>query len=175
MIQKIPDSQDVLGEGRYGSWMKVLLHGTLVCAKVLKASSMSAVVHEATILSKVRHPNICFLIGLQITQQPFQLLTLLYSIRGDSISIYDTFSVVDTNKKDVVELIRSSLTLSTWLAVMNDVAEALQFIHSKEIVHRDLKSDSVLLTDMSTRTIQGILVDFGKSNYTMLVVLVNIH
>ena len=131
---------------------------------VLKYSYM-ALLH-ATILSRIRHPHICFLIGIQTTKEPFQLITSLYCIEGVSITVYDTFSVVNTIgiKKQVVASIRPSLTLSMWLVLLKNVAEALEFIHSKGIVHRDLKSDNVVIAKLG-ETIQGILIDFGKSNY----------
>ncbi len=168
VIQKFSESEDVIGEGRYGTCTKVLIHGIVACAKSLKVSSrssMSAIAHEATILSRVRHPHICFLIGIQVTKEPFQLITSLYSIEGVSITVYDTFSMNTVGvKKHVIKSLHPSLTLQVWLFLMKNLAEALQFIHSKGIVDRDLKSDNVVLTKLGDST-RGILVDFGKSNY----------
>lgn len=164
-------SDGLIGEGRYGMCTKVLIHGIIACAKTLRASSCNSIfmiVHEATMLSRIRHPHphICFLIGIQTTKDPFQLITSLYSISGVSITVYDTFSFVNAVgiKKCIVESIRPSLSLNVWLVLMKNIAEALEFIHSKGIVHRDLKSDNVVLTKIG-ETMHGILIDFGKSNY----------
>lgn len=75
IIQELPQNE-VIGEGRFGTCTKVFLHGTIVCAKIVHTPSCrakAAIVHEAAILSKVRHPNICFLMGIQTTQEPSQL------------------------------------------------------------------------------------------------------
>lgn len=142
-----------------------------MCAKTLRSSSYHAkslIVHEASMLAKVRHPHISLLIGIQTTKDPFQLITAFYSVTGASISVYDTLCTVHrvghTTKASAVELVRPSLTLEVWLMSMKNLAEALAFMHSKAIVHRDLKSDNVVLNKMG-ETIQCVLVDFGKSNY----------
>ena len=70
------------------------MHGVLVCAKSLLDPASTAkplLIHEATMLSKVRHPNIVHLLGVQTFKQPFQLLTFFfYSVAGVSVSVSDT-------------------------------------------------------------------------------------
>lgn len=48
---------------------------------------------------------------------------------------------------------------------MKNLAEAFQFLHRKNIVHRDLKSDNVVFNKQNN-VITCILVDFNKSTYT---------
>ena len=171
MIKDSPQSE-VIGEGRFGTCTKAFLHGTLVCAKILQSCdspsyhTKAAILHEAAILSKVRHPPICFLAGIQTTKEPFQLITVFYSVNNVSLSVYDTLSVAKLTeaKRHALELVRPSLTLQVWLAIMKNLAEALAFSHSKSIVHRDLKSDNVVLNKQGD-SIHCVLVDFGKSNY----------
>ena len=70
----------------------------LVCAKSPKVSDLlshhikSAVVHKASMLGKVRHPHICFLVGVQTVTAPFHLVTTFYSINDISISVHDTLA-----------------------------------------------------------------------------------
>ena len=142
-----------VGEGSFGVCTKVLLHGTVACAKTLRAlgnpesHTKSAILHEAAMLSKVRHPHTCFLMGIQTTKEPYQLITVFYSIDGVSLSVYDTFRSADLSdvKSRVLESVHPSLTLQVWLTIMKNLSEALAFIHDKSIVHRDLKSDNVIL------------------------------
>lgn len=141
----------------------------VACAKTLRNSSYrsrASIVHEATMLSKVRSPFVCLLVGIQITKVPYQLITAFYNINGVSVSVYDTLSVVTTvgDKNSAVELVRPLLTLKSWWILMMNLADSLAFIHMKSIVHRDLKSDNVVLHKEGD-TIRCILVDFGKSNY----------
>ena len=164
-----------IGEGTFGVCKTVLLHGTIACAKTLRASENSSntnvdtkaiILHEAAMLSKIRHPHICFLIGIQTTKEPFQLITVYYSIDGVSISVYDTFcgAQLSENKKHILESVRQCLSLPVWLTIMKDLGGALAFIHDKSIVHRDIKSDNVILYRQDGK-IFCVLVDFGKSNY----------
>ena len=160
---------EVIGKGRFGTCRKVLLQGTLVCAKTFQTSNSNAkllLLHEAAILLKVRHPNIACIVGVQIKQEPFQLLMINYSVNGVSMSIYDTFSVtkVSDDKTHALDALRPKLQLEVWLSIMKDLASALVFIHAKLIIHRDLKSDNVVLHSQGD-TIHCVLVDFGKSSY----------
>lgn len=168
MILELP-SDDIVGKGRFGICKKISLQGVPACAKELNVSNSStklALLREASILFKIRHPNIVCVIGVQTVQKPFQLITLYYSINGISLSIYDTFTIAKLTdaKACALELVRPNLILDVWLAIMKDVASALAFIHSKSIIHRDLKSDNVVLNKQGD-SVQCILIDFGKSSH----------
>ena len=47
---------------------------------------------------------------------------------------------------------------------MKNLAEVLDFLHQKSIVHRDLKSDNVVFSRQHGKLV-CVLVDFGKSNF----------
>lgn len=168
-IIKRVDVDNYIGEGRFGTCSRVLLNGMVACAKFISSlaslTSKPAIIHEAMMLSKVHHPNIAFLLGIQITKEPFQVLTLLYSIQGTTVWLYDIFKNVQKKvTRSIIESVRLALTLKVWLVVMKNLGEALDFIHHKGIVHRDLKSDNVVLSDQDG-TLRSVLIDFGKSNY----------
>lgn len=98
-------------------------------------------------------------------KEPYQLVTVLYTIDDVSITVYDTFSFVehDGMKKDVTERLHPDLTSCTWLKILQNLAKAVKYIHEKSIVHRDIKGNIVLLY-RNDGTIDGVLVDFGKSD-----------
>ena len=48
------------------------------------------------------------------------------------------------------------------IAILSDIAEGMAFLHSKNMIHRDLKSLNVLLDDMG----RAKIADFGLSRFT---------
>ena len=53
-----------------------------------------------------------------------------------------------------------------WITLTGQILEALRYMHDEaHIIHNDLKSDNVLVTDSfeSTSSIQILIVDFGKA------------
>lgn len=160
-----PTMINEVDEGSFGVCAKMLLHGVPVCVETLKCESSSSnstkanLLHEATMLSNLRHEHICFLMGIQAIKE---LVMLYYTIDGVSVS-YNTFRGVylPVPKSKVVESVRPSLTVQVWLRIMKELAEALAFIHSKNIVHQDIKSDNVILYD-NNKVIQCVLIDFGN-------------
>lgn len=167
-IQELPETE-IIGKGRFAVCKKVLLQGTPVCAKAFLSSNAHtklAVLREASILYKIRHPRIVCVLGVQTVQEPFQLVMVNYSVDGVSLTIYDMFvsTMLTGTKAATRNMVKPSLNLKAWL-VMNEIASALEFIHSKSIVHRDLKSDNVVLNKQGEQ-IQCVLVNFGKSCFT---------
>ena len=57
------------------------------------------------------------------------------------------------------------LDVGVWLILMKNIAEALDFLHKKSIVHRDIKADNVVF-NRHNQQVTCVLVDFGKSNFT---------
>ena len=55
-----------------------------------------------------------------------------------------------------------SLSTSTYGKMMLQLCEAMEHIHSKHLLHRDIKSDNILLTEVN-RKYHPMLVDFGKA------------
>ena len=86
---------EAIGAGAFGTCTKASLHGTPVCVKSYHQSNKTdkkLVVHEALILTQVRHSYICYFVGCQTQKQPFQIVTVFYNVDGISLSVYDAFS-----------------------------------------------------------------------------------
>ena len=112
------------------------LPGELLCDSEAKARF----IHEAQAASALNHPNITTIYEIdEVDQQCF--ISMEY-IEGQSI-------------KELVEAHR--LSLEEILKIALQVCEALMAAHDKEIVHRDIKSDNIMLSPRA----QAKIMDFG--------------
>ena len=108
------------------------MQDTAVCLKHFKSSKKEHALHEASMLSNLNHPSVCFLHGVQCDQKPYYyLVTNLYLINGYSVTIYDLMSpsgINNSDKQEIVQSLHSKLDTDSWCC---NTAEALNYIHSK--------------------------------------------
>jgi len=98
-------------------------------------------IHEAKAASALDHPNICTIHEVDETADGQQFIVMGY-YEGTSIS-----KKVEKGRLDVAEAV--------WIAIQ--IAEGLQAAHEKGIVHRDIKSSNIIVTDKG----QVKILDFG--------------
>ncbi|HEY9733912.1 MAG TPA: bifunctional serine/threonine protein kinase/MFS transporter [Drouetiella sp.] len=100
--------------------------------------------YEARAAMQLTHPNIaaCYAQGMTEEGMPFLLMDL---IDGENLAEVLSFS----------NLLESSKALE----ILIQVTEAVEYAHSKGVVHRDIKPDNVLLTHQAGELIK--LIDFG--------------
>lgn len=101
-----------------------------------------AIAHEFQILAGLRHPHIISVLdyGFDEERQPFFTMTYL----PESQNILE--AAQDTPLERKIELIQQLL-------------QALAYLHRRGVLHRDLKPDNVLVTDGTVR-----VLDFGLSS-----------
>lgn len=51
-----------------------------------------------------------------------------------------------------------------WFCITLQIAEGLEYIHRKNIVHRDLKTDNIAMYEQNKKIVP-VIVDFGKSEF----------
>eukprot|EP00672_Neobodo_designis_P007696 CAMPEP_0174859628 /NCGR_PEP_ID=MMETSP1114-20130205/46967_1 /TAXON_ID=312471 /ORGANISM="Neobodo designis, Strain CCAP 1951/1" /LENGTH=342 /DNA_ID=CAMNT_0016094585 /DNA_START=78 /DNA_END=1103 /DNA_ORIENTATION=+ len=157
------DRIKVLGKGSFGEAILVKRAGgssTLpelaVCKRVvltsMKPAERKEAVNEVNVLKRLRHPNIVEYLG------SFE--------RDDTLHIFMEYA----NAGDVEALIKSQKSTGQLFeenliaSLVLQMASAIKYLHSRRILHRDLKSQNVFL---SRRRPGGPLVvklgDFGIS------------
>ena len=134
-----------IGSGSYGTVYKGIWHGT--CAlKMLNVKDPSptqilAFKNEAAVLRKTRHHNILLFMGCM--SKPNLAIVTQWC---DGASLYRHLHVVDTvfNMNKLIEIAKQT-------------AQGVNYLHAKQIIHRDLKSNNIfLLEDLTVK-----VGDFG--------------
>ena len=146
-----------LGTGSYGAVYKAvcddlscagkILHPTLFQSNDPGAMTiMRRFQQECSFLSAIRHPNIVQYLGSY--QDPeTQLPVLLMELMDDSLTRF-------------LEQFQEPLPYHTQVNICHDIALALAYLHSNEILHRDLSSNNVLLIGAGNR---AKVTDFGMA------------
>ena len=155
-VQVLKDEDSELGVGSYGAVYKAKCDDLLCAAKVLHRALfqtndpgardvLSRFQQECRFLSQIRHPHIVQYLGMWRDPE-FQLPVLLMELLDESLTKY-------------LKRSNAPLPYHIEINITHDVALALAFLHSKDIVHRDLSSNNVLLIAGQ----RAKVTDFGMS------------
>ena len=150
-------SEETLGIGSYGKVCKAKC-GQLPCAAKLLHDTMFGTndpgirkfvelfEQECRFLRMIKHPNIVQFLGT-VRDPRTQRLALLMERMDESLTRF-------------LEHSTGPLHHHTQLNICHDVALALAYLHSNDIIHRDLSSNNVLLIGEGRR---AKVTDFGMS------------
>ena len=141
-----------LGSGGYGSVYQSQWIGTEVAIKVFDLNNMNIDENdfrsEATVLSRLRHPNIISFFGVSST--PTKRYIIMEKMER---SLENIIAELQSN--------RMKLSLSQKMDIMLDICKGIEYLHNLKptIVHRDLKPANIL------QDVHGVskLCDFGLS------------
>ena len=152
-------SEETLGVGSYGKVCKAKC-GQLPCAAKLLHDTMFGTndpgiskfverfEQECRFLKAIKHPNIVqFLDSFRDPRS--RRLVLLMELMDESLTRF-------------LERSTGPLPYHTQLNICHDVALALAYLHSNDIIHRDLSSNNVLLIGKGSR---AKVTDFGMSKF----------
>ena len=153
----------ILGIGSYGKVCKAECNGLVCAAKLihetlfdptLKVKSVLQREHrlpmrrfeqECDFLSTVKHPNIVQYLGVH-EDPDTHFPVILMELMDDSLTHY-----LESSTKLIPYHIQ--------INICHDIVLALVFLHSNDIIHRDLSSNNVLLTG----NIRAKVTDFGMA------------
>uniref|UniRef100_A0AAY5K8V3 Mitogen-activated protein kinase kinase kinase n=1 Tax=Esox lucius TaxID=8010 RepID=A0AAY5K8V3_ESOLU len=128
-----------LGSGAQGAVFLGKLHGNEVAIKKVREQKETDIKH----LRKLKHPNIISFKGV-CTQAPCYCILMEYCSQGQ------LYEVLRAGRKVTPRL------LVDWAS---GIASGMNYLHLHKIIHRDLKSPNVLVTQQDTVKIS----DFGTS------------
>ena len=146
---------DELGSGSYGVVCKAMWGQRLCAAKLLHpiffhsndpgfVTTRRRFEQECEFLNDMKHPHIVEYLGT--SHDPDSgLLVLLMELMDESLTHF-------------LEQSQQPLAYYIEVDLCHDIAQALAYIHSKEIIHRDLSSNNVLLIAGRAK-----ITDFGMS------------
>lgn len=145
--------EELVGSGSTAEVYRASWHGTDVAVKKLRHAGPLSVefTRELSVLLRLRHPNLVLFMGASIQAQPM---------------IVSEFCAGGT----IFMMLHQRPTLAlTWpqrLKVAVDVAKGMNFLHRRQIVHRDLKSLNLLLASplANSSSVPCVKIsDFGLS------------
>ena len=135
-----------LGSGGYSSIFLAQKKGTKAAIKVIRRDAVNSpkvfdrFATEIKNLRQLKHPNIIKYIDSDIsTQVPF--IAMEY---------------VDGQTLEQVVLAKGPLSESLWIKYFSSIVEALEYCHSKNIIHKDLSPSNVMISGNNPK-----LIDFG--------------
>ena len=155
-----------LGKGAFGEVFLTQKDGSkeLYATKRLdrafseKPENVKRLNNEISLLKKIHHPNIVRLIDLKKTKSHCYIV-MEYCNGGDLSGCLKKYKT--THRRPFPEEIVQYL--------MRQIVEGLSFLHSKKIIHRDLKLDNILVTFNSENDKKSLnmmkaivkIIDFG--------------
>ena len=146
----------VIGHGGYSTVVLATLGQERVAVKLFRYSSYKdagetrRLAMELAIAETLDHPCVVRALGTFVVDRPARVPALVLEFMGGGpLSNYIRES--HTSK------IRAVLPPETRVRIALEVAQALEYLHSRGVLHRDVKAANVLLTDSS----HAKLADFG--------------
>ena len=149
-----------LGTGAYGQVCRAKLDELPCAAKLLhpilvdrsdpkNQTNLHKFEQECRFLSEIRHPNIVQYLGM-VYDRETGLPVLLMELMDESLTHF-------------LERSDTPLPYHVQVDISHDIALALAYLHSNDIIHRDLSSNNVLLIRPGYR---AKVTDFGMSKFT---------
>jgi serine/threonine protein kinase len=143
----------VLGHGSFGAVYLCKWQGTEVAVKAVKAAlddvQSQELLHEFKVTFDLRSPRIIQMLGYSYDEAGSMNLVLEYAPGGALRSLLDNL-LEDDATPDLKES-------ATWAS---DVAHGMEFLHSRGVMHCDLKTPNVLL-DRADAGSRCKVADFG--------------
>ena len=145
-LEEVTDLNEEIGRGAYGVVKKVSLHGTICAAKDMHTILVNyasqkqfetlkkSFLEECIRCSKVFHPNIVQFLGIYYPSEDAKLPWLVMEKLDCSLNRF------------LENHTQSSVSENTKISIIHDISLGLRYLHARDIIHRDLSSNNILLT-----------------------------
>ena len=154
---EIIDLNEEIGRGAYGVVRKVSVHGTICAAKNLHYLLINYAdkeqfeiiqknfLEECIKCSKLVHPNIVQFLGIHYPPSEDAKLPWLVMEKLDcSLTSF------------LANHTQSTASLNAKISIIHDISLGLRYLHARDIIHRDLSSNNILLTKHLTAKIADL-------------------
>lgn len=152
--------EEIIGQGRFGVCKIKTFRGTQVAVKEFKDLNISKteVLNEAKILANLKHISLPILFGVITKGSPFCIVTQFYGINGKSVTLHSILS----EKSFLCTFFKANV-----YHYLYQLTDAICYLHSKKVIHNDIKTDNVLVVEESGPVVEyaPVLIDFGKAKY----------
>ncbi|KAL0248923.1 hypothetical protein GEMRC1_004157 [Eukaryota sp. GEM-RC1] len=115
------------------------------------SSSSDRKLREITILSQMCHPNVLQLISFSVGPPPFHNIFLCFDLYD-----YDLAHLI----KYIFSNTQSTLSHDTVLFLLSSIASGLSYLHSQDVLYRDLKPSNIFISHKKQSIVIG---DLGSS------------
>ncbi|KAL3526042.1 hypothetical protein ACH5RR_014414 [Cinchona calisaya] len=163
--------KSVIARGTFGTVHRGIYDGLDVAVKLLDwgeegqrsngeiASLRAAFTQEVSVWHKLDHPNVTKFIGATLGASDLNIMTDNGHIGmpRNMCCVVVEYLPGGTLKSYLIKNRRRKLAFKVVIQLALDVARGLSYLHSKKIVHRDVKTENMLLD--KTRTVK--IADFG--------------
>ena len=147
--------KEAIGSGAFGAVLKGTYLGAEVAIKKIaeiQEDELIFIEREINLLSALRHPNIVQFIGMCLSQEG------ILHIVTEFIKTGDLWKRLKNSSINIPWYIRISLA--------HDIAAAMAYLHSHQIIHRDLKAKNILV-DSNWR---AKVCDFGLARTSQVAI-----
>jgi serine/threonine protein kinase len=156
--------KDKIGEGTFSTVMIGTYNKEYVAVKQVRnmanmtAADIGTIMKEAQVMQFAQHPHILSLKGVYPTKG---LLVMELALCSLADYLYQGDSIAKERARPLVAA--AAVPSLQWrVDVIRDVADAVQYLHGYNILHRDIKSSNVLLfRDASSGRTVAKVGDFG--------------